>query len=266
MFTELSLMFDSDVSFPVLAATCSLMTAAVSLEKAITCGSKGNVQSLSCDDGVISVQTALYGRADAVTCSEGRPLAQLANTLCSQPGTVDVVKKRCDGKRECELNINGFYTSDPCYGIYKYLETTYTCLPAIHLVTCEGSLAQLQCDQGQVIFVYGADYGRSDQTTCIYQRPLNQIQNISCSSPTGKVANSCNGKNSCTIAASNSVFENPCVGTYKYLEVAYTSSHSFPLPQILFLIHLSVPSARLTTKGSRAFSRSAPSLWNSLPP
>ncbi|XP_028438422.1 uncharacterized protein LOC114558561 [Perca flavescens] len=226
----------------LLAATCSLMTAGnlsdmwlkhtltysfisiilvVSTEKAITCGSDGNVQHLSCDDGVISVQTALYGRADAVTCSEGRPPAQLANTNCSQAGTVDVVKKRCDGKRVCELNINVFYTSDPCYGTYKYLETKYTCLPAIHLDACEGSLAKLQCDQGQVIFVYGADYGRRDQTTCIYQRPLNQIQNIYCSSPTRKVADSCNGKNSCTIAASNSVFGDPCVNTYKYLEVAY---------------------------------------------
>ncbi|XP_035863965.1 L-rhamnose-binding lectin SML-like [Sander lucioperca] len=180
------------------------MTAVVSLEKATTCGSDGNVQHLSCDDGVISVQTALYGRADAVTCSEGRPPAQLANTHCSQAGTVDVIKKRCDGKRECELNINVFYTSDPCYGTYKYLHTTYTCIPA---------------NQGQVIFVYGADYGRRDQTTCIYQRPPNQVQNIYCSSPTGKVADSCNGKNSCTIAASNSVFGDPCVGTYKYLEV-----------------------------------------------
>lgn len=31
-------------------------------------------------------------------------------------------------------------------------------------------------------------------------------------------------------------------------------------------IHLTVPSARLSTMGSRAFSRSAPQLWNSLPP
>uniref|UniRef100_A0A8C9XAB8 SUEL-type lectin domain-containing protein n=1 Tax=Sander lucioperca TaxID=283035 RepID=A0A8C9XAB8_SANLU len=252
----------------LLAATCSLMKA----EKATTCGSNWNVQHLSCDDGVISVQTALYGRADNVTCSEGRPPAQLANTNCSQAGTVDVLKKRCDGKRECELNIHVFCTSDPCKRTYKYLETTYTCLPAIHLDACEGSLAQLQCgniyfyilhlwwidviniitfsmhqtsksslhccllhlancttcssfcltDQGQVIFVYGADYGRRDQTTCIYQRPPKAIQNIYCSRPTGKVADSCNGKNSCTIAASNSVFGDPCVGTYKYLEVAYT--------------------------------------------
>uniref|UniRef100_A0A8C6LJ28 Reverse transcriptase domain-containing protein n=1 Tax=Nothobranchius furzeri TaxID=105023 RepID=A0A8C6LJ28_NOTFU len=31
-------------------------------------------------------------------------------------------------------------------------------------------------------------------------------------------------------------------------------------------IHLAVPSARLATMGSRAFSRSAPRLWNSIPP
>lgn len=31
----------------------------------------------------------------------------------------------------------------------------------------------------------------------------------------------CNGKNSCTISASNSVFGDPCYGTYKYLEVSY---------------------------------------------
>ena len=32
---------------------------------------------------------------------------------------------------------------------------------------------------------------------------------------------SCNGKNSCSIQASNSVFGDPCPGTYKYLELAY---------------------------------------------
>uniref|UniRef100_A0A8D0CRE0 SUEL-type lectin domain-containing protein n=1 Tax=Sander lucioperca TaxID=283035 RepID=A0A8D0CRE0_SANLU len=187
----------------LLAATCSLMKA----EKATTCGSNWNVQHLSCDDGVISVQTALYGRADNVTCSEGRPPAQLANTNCSQAGTVDVLKKRCNGKRECELNINIFHTSDRCYGITTYLDTTYTCVHS---------------NRGRVMSVNGADYGRSDQTTCIYQRPPNEIQNIDCSSPTTQVADSCNGQNSCTIAASNSVFGDPCVGTYKYLKVDYT--------------------------------------------
>lgn len=43
-------------------------------------------------------------------------------------------------------------------------------------------------DEGQVIFVYGADYGRRDQTTCSYKRPTSQIENAYCSNPTSKVA------------------------------------------------------------------------------
>ena len=46
------------------------------------------------DSGVISVQAALYGRADRDTCSEGRPPQQLTNTKCSQQGTVDVLRRR----------------------------------------------------------------------------------------------------------------------------------------------------------------------------
>ncbi|XP_032365505.1 L-rhamnose-binding lectin SML-like, partial [Etheostoma spectabile] len=150
------------------------MTTSVSTERATTCGSDpGNVQRLSCDDGVISVQTALYGQGYGVSCIEGRPSGILSLRQCSQVGT-DTTVFWCDGKSECELNINVFHTSDPCYGIYTHLDTTYTCDPSsfdsVNLVACEGSFAQLQCDQGQVIFVTGADYGRSDQTTCVSQR------------------------------------------------------------------------------------------------
>ncbi|XP_053174094.1 rhamnose-binding lectin-like [Scomber japonicus] len=209
----------------LLAATCLFTAAVTSTERIITCDDGHSVQRLSCEIGVISVEASLYGRADSKTCSEGRPAHQLANTKCSQPGTVDILKKRCDGKKVCELNTGAVRISDPCYGIFKYLETNYTCFPAIHLVVCENSLAQLYCDGGQVILVYGADYGRHDSTTCSYQRPPAQVRNTYCSNPGTKVAESCNGKSSCTIRASNSVFGDPCVGTYKYLEVAYTCQY-----------------------------------------
>lgn len=191
----------------------------------ITCDELNNVQRLSCDNGVISVQEALYGRADSEICSEGKPPEQLTDTKCSQQGTLEVLQKRCDGKRVCEINTNVVRTSDPCDGIYKYLETKYTCLPAIYSVVCEHSSANLHCYGQQIILVYGADYGRRDPTTCSYQRPASQVQNVDCSNPTSKVAESCNGKSSCTIRASNSVFGDPCVGTYKYLEVAYTCQY-----------------------------------------
>uniref|UniRef100_A0A3B4GRZ8 Uncharacterized protein n=1 Tax=Pundamilia nyererei TaxID=303518 RepID=A0A3B4GRZ8_9CICH len=122
------------------------------------------------ENGVISVVAALYGRADRETCSEGRPQQQLNNTECSQQGTVDLtvtiiilyglteplnmckyvlekaaqlnnnqhpallfyvcVSFRCDGKKVCELSVTDVESPDPCVDTYKYLETSYTCLPA----------------------------------------------------------------------------------------------------------------------------------------
>uniref|UniRef100_A0A674NFW1 SUEL-type lectin domain-containing protein n=1 Tax=Takifugu rubripes TaxID=31033 RepID=A0A674NFW1_TAKRU len=174
------------------------------------------------EKGVISVQAALYGRADTDTCSEGRPVGQLTNTTCSQPGTEDLVKTRCDGKKECEINIRDVATPDPCVGTFKYLDTNYTCLPAIHVVACEGSLAHLFCAEGQVISVYGADYGRRDETTCSYRRFSFQTRNTLCSGPTNKVAELYAYK-----TFGSSLFGDPCRNTYKYLELAYVCECTF---------------------------------------
>ncbi|XP_005719931.1 L-rhamnose-binding lectin CSL2-like [Pundamilia nyererei] len=218
----------------LLAATCVLMTSGfprtgplahfpVSTERVITCDSLDSVQRLSCENGVIIVQSVLFGRTDAETCSEGRPAHQLKNTQCSQDGALKVVKSRCDGQKVCEINPVLFHTSsDPCYGIYKYVDTTYACFPAIHSVTCDDSLANLQCDEGQVLLIHRADYGRHDATTCSFNRPASQLQNVQCSKQINKVAESCNGKSSCTVKVSGSVFGEPCYGIYKYLEVAYS--------------------------------------------
>uniref|UniRef100_A0A3B3H953 SUEL-type lectin domain-containing protein n=1 Tax=Oryzias latipes TaxID=8090 RepID=A0A3B3H953_ORYLA len=122
-------------------------------------------------------------------------------------------------------NLHGnFYlldvrTSDPCVGTYKYLQTNFICLPA--KVTCEGSTAQLRCGRGRVIFVYGAYYGRRDRRTCSDGRPQSQVENVNCINPAQEVPQRCNGRHFCSIEASNSVFGDPCYGTYKYLEVAY---------------------------------------------
>uniref|UniRef100_A0A672YXB0 SUEL-type lectin domain-containing protein n=1 Tax=Sphaeramia orbicularis TaxID=375764 RepID=A0A672YXB0_9TELE len=199
----------------LLAGTCVLLSAGVLTQKVTTCYC-GTVHRLSCDTGVISVQTALWGHEDE-RCFHGQPPYPV-NQDCSPMGTVENLKTRCDGKKVCELTPADIRYPGSCTG---YLHTTYTCIPANYLVTCEHSLAYLQCDKGQVIHVYSADYGRRDRTTCIYNRPYSQIQKTDCSSPSSKVAESCNGKNSCIIKVSNSVFGDPCKGTYKYLEASY---------------------------------------------
>ncbi|XP_015255180.1 PREDICTED: L-rhamnose-binding lectin CSL2-like [Cyprinodon variegatus] len=193
-----------------------------SIKRVITCDDSSNVHRLSCESGVIHLLSVLYGRADTTTCGENKPRQQLSNTECSQDGSLDKLLQRCEGRKVCEVNAAFFRTSDPCVGIYKYVDTHYVCIPAVHTVTCEDSVADLQCDFGPVISVIGAFYGRSDPTTCSFQRPSSQLQKTDCLRPSSEVSARCDGKHSCSIKASNSVFKDPCYGTYKYLEVSYS--------------------------------------------
>ncbi|KAM9705286.1 uncharacterized protein ACNS7B_001599 [Menidia menidia] len=199
-------------------------------------GQPGNVRSVACEGSVaqlkcaqgqvISVQRAVYGRLDRTTCITGRPASQIKNVRCSKPA--NKAAERCNGKSSCSVDAKNSVFGDPCYGTYKYLEVDYTCqIPKgqpgnVRSVACEGSVAQLKCAQGQVISVQRAVYGRRDRTTCTTGRPASQIRNVRCSTPANKVAERCNGKSSCSVDARNSVFGDPCRGTYKYLEVDYT--------------------------------------------
>ncbi|XP_032422626.1 L-rhamnose-binding lectin CSL2-like [Xiphophorus hellerii] len=88
------------------------------------------------------------------------------------------------------------------------------------VVACEGSEAQISC-ANEDIFVIGAIYGRSDQMTCSYGIPAEQTKNTNCAIMAESVFQKCEGKSACAVLASSSVFGDPCVGTYKYLEVLY---------------------------------------------
>ncbi|XP_076597250.1 rhamnose-binding lectin-like [Chaetodon auriga] len=190
-------------------------------QRVVTCDD-ANVYSLTCNSGVINVRSALYGRIDSETCSQGRSPQQLADTSCFQQDTLEAVKKQCDGMKVCVLNMTTIHASDPCPGISKYLDTNYSCVQTVHETACEHSMVQLRCTEGRALIIYSAVYGRSDQTTCASGRPESEIQDIRCSRFSSKVAESCDGKNSCIISASSAVFGDPCVGTYKYLMVGYT--------------------------------------------
>uniref|UniRef100_A0A8C1SGP3 L-rhamnose-binding lectin CSL2-like n=1 Tax=Cyprinus carpio TaxID=7962 RepID=A0A8C1SGP3_CYPCA len=89
-------------------------------------------------------------------------------------------------------------------------------------VTCEGGSASLSCPSG-FIHILGANYGRTDGKTCSAGRPSGQLLNVKCfqRSSLQTMTTRCNGKKSCSVSAVNSVFKDPCVGTYKYLQVSY---------------------------------------------
>ncbi|CAL8394649.1 unnamed protein product [Gadus morhua 'NCC'] len=106
-------------------------------------------------------------------------------------------------------------------------ESVITCegqLSCDHVVACEKSEVELSCDSGQTIALIKAFYGHANQTTCIQDVLSSKSNTFDCptSNATEVVAERCNGESRCTVPANNTVFEDPCPGTAKYLEVAYT--------------------------------------------
>uniref|UniRef100_A0A671U3B8 SUEL-type lectin domain-containing protein n=1 Tax=Sparus aurata TaxID=8175 RepID=A0A671U3B8_SPAAU len=242
----------------LLTATFLLVNADFPTETVTTCEAN-SVHRLSCETGVINVVTALYGRADNATCSEGKARQETSDTSCPMVSVTASLGNSCNGKRVCEVDSNIVSESNPCPSTSKYLQTKYNCVPATYQVTCEHSLAHLQCDEGQVLSIYYANYGRHDRHTCIYTRPPPQIQKTDCSQlVTEQVSDRCNGKNSCIIRAGNSVFGDPCLGTYKYLDVSYgclsTIIPSARLRLDLLKNHVPLQTHHHTVAGSNMFT------------
>uniref|UniRef100_A0A8C6SI49 SUEL-type lectin domain-containing protein n=1 Tax=Neogobius melanostomus TaxID=47308 RepID=A0A8C6SI49_9GOBI len=187
-----------------------------------------NAVSLSGSGQVIHIDSADYGRSDRTTCSQGRPSQQLQNVNCASYTATDLVAEMCNGKSRCSVRASNSVFGDPCFGTYKYLQVSYSCKrSSIGETACEHSTVDLTCGSGQVIHIDSADYGRHDHTTCSQGRPSQQLQNVNCASSgaTHLMVKMCNGKSRCSVRASNSVFGDPCFGTYKYLQVSYSCEH-----------------------------------------
>ncbi|XP_055726178.1 L-rhamnose-binding lectin CSL3-like [Salvelinus fontinalis] len=213
-------MFRLTVVTLLAAACCTLTDGAIS----ITC--EGSEALLQCDGGKIQIKRANYGRRQQDMCSIGRPDNQLTDTNCLSQFTTSKMAERCVGKSECVVSASNFVFGDPCVGTYKYLDIKYSCVQqqeTISSIICEGSDSQLLCDRGE-IHIQRANYGRRQHDVCSIGRPHKQLKNTNCLSPstTSTMAERCDGERQCIVKVSNSVFGDPCVGTYKYLDVAYT--------------------------------------------
>ncbi|XP_067283970.1 L-rhamnose-binding lectin CSL3-like [Pseudorasbora parva] len=179
---------------------------------------EGNSASLQCDTGFIKVLNANYGRTDCTVCATGKPAHQLSNNNCKKADSLSIMSARCDGLKSCTVSAVNSVFSDPCVGTYKYLTLSYDCIPAKRNVTCAGQKSIIECEVG-VLSIHHANYGRRDLETC----PHKLATTCDCYSPqTSSLVSSCNGKKSCQLDASNSVFSDPCVGVHKYLEVTYS--------------------------------------------
>lgn len=87
---------------------------------------------------------------------------------------------------------------------------------------CEGRAAKLTCKAGRKMKIVQARYGRSNKRTC----KGGPIRTTKCKATKSLaiVRKYCQRKASCVLRANNSVFGDPCFGTYKYLKVKYRCS------------------------------------------
>ncbi|XP_042606460.1 L-rhamnose-binding lectin CSL3-like [Cyprinus carpio] len=176
---------------------------------------------------------------------------------CFRGTSLHTMSTRCDGRKSCSVPAVNSVFSDPCAGTYKYLDVDYVCVrkelewsfPSVHTfnmlvqklswiilllflcqhgveakrtVACEGKSVSLRCVLG-LIKVIKANYGRTDRTTCARSVPAHQTSNMNCFRRTSlhTMSTRCDGRKSCSVPAVNSVFSDPCAGTYKYLDVDY---------------------------------------------
>uniref|UniRef100_A0A673G5G5 L-rhamnose-binding lectin CSL2-like n=1 Tax=Sinocyclocheilus rhinocerous TaxID=307959 RepID=A0A673G5G5_9TELE len=89
-------------------------------KQSITC--EGTQSVISCENGVIAVHHANYGRRDLGTC----PDKHVTTSDCYFTQTASM-SSRCNGTRSCYLDASNSVFSDPCEYVYKYLEVTYSC-------------------------------------------------------------------------------------------------------------------------------------------
>ncbi|XP_065667031.1 rhamnose-binding lectin-like isoform X2 [Hydra vulgaris] len=179
-----------------------------------------NELKIDCNaDEEIEVVYANYGRTLAGIC----PGSNEINTKCNYQNTsLDIVQSSCSAKSSCVVKATNAVFGDPCVGTFKYLEVRYNCKPQFQVArACEGNDLIIDCNAKGVIEITNANYGRTMSSIC----PGASDFNSKCDNKKTSleiVQRSCSYNSACTVKATNAVFGDPCVGTYKYLEVEYT--------------------------------------------
>lgn len=177
---------------------------------------------VNCGSKVINIVSATYGRTRRGICG----FRNNRNTNCHAGTSMMVAKYECQGQSKCTLHAKNSAFGDPCVGTFKYLEVKYECVPksqvrdSVLLRICEHRTQTIRCPSCKPkINIVSANYGRLTGGHICGGRV--RTTNCGAAGSLDKVKRSCQGKRSCRLTASNGIYGDPCVGTYKYLEVRY---------------------------------------------
>jgi len=189
----------------------------------------GSKRTINCREGAnMAVTNAFWGRLSDKTCpsDDGDPV-----TDCdASPDTLALIKKKCEGRRECDLTAKHNLLQNPgsshCPGVNKYLVVNYTCMPESKGVTlCDSEETTLACDAGWVMQLADVFWGRrASASVC----GLDEGLECDASEVASKfLKKKCNGRPDCLVQADADILDtaaSPCQSTSKYLLVNYICS------------------------------------------
>lgn len=118
----------------------------------------GAATEISCTDGdAIVIEKAMYGRQDKTTCAMHG--IKVDNTDCSSLVALEQTREKCENQKSCLLEASNTVFGDPCQGIRKYLQVTYSCrhpackVPGNERVDCGWpGITQEECEAGDCCF------------------------------------------------------------------------------------------------------------------
>ncbi|KAF7244954.1 hypothetical protein EYD10_08930 [Varanus komodoensis] len=177
----------------------------------------------------ISILSAFYGRRvpSQNLCPTSGNLS-LENTDCMSATAHQKMMDECQDQRWCHFSVHSrVFGPDPCPGTHKYLVASYKCRPANHRLktVCENDKLRLQCRNKSVLAIYSAIYGRPLRGKPECNSVNGTGPDIECVAPDAlrRVYRRCHRKQSCTVAANQATFGDPCIpGVKKQLRVSYT--------------------------------------------
>nr|CAD7196611.1 unnamed protein product [Timema douglasi] len=97
---------------------------------------------------------------------------------------------------------------------------------------CEGKTLKIECNEGEIIHLIRANYGRFSITIC--NDHGNTEWSVNCMSPKSLrvLHTKCSQQQNCSILATTSMFGDPCPGTLKYLEAHYQCMPAAPPSEV----------------------------------
>ncbi|XP_071956824.1 L-rhamnose-binding lectin CSL3-like [Antedon mediterranea] len=173
---------------------------------------------IRCGNKEINILYARYGSPIGGDCGSphvyGKPTRG-----CESAKSLQVVRKECQGKKDCWVKAKNSVFGDPCVGVFKSLTIHYACVDYEIVGACEGKQIDIRCGAGKTINVLYAIYGANFGSLCTNSfDPWKPI--CSARRSFDVVRNQCQGKRNCWVKAKNNIFDRNCRGS-SALQVEY---------------------------------------------